>query len=100
MINTLAHLDRKRLEALCQQQEVQRLAVFGSALRSDFEPASDIDILVEFQPGARVGFAFFMLQDELSALFGRRVDLNTPAFLGRDIRDTVLAEAETLYVAA
>jgi predicted nucleotidyltransferase len=76
------------------------MAVFGSALRDDFGPRSDIDVLVEFEPRARVGLAFFSMQDELSALLGRKVDLNTPGFLSRYFREGVLKEAQDLYVAA
>jgi predicted nucleotidyltransferase len=71
--------------------------MFGSALRSDFRPDSDVDVLVEFEPGRAPGFGFFDIQDELSALFGRRVDLNTPGFLSERIRCGVRAEAEVLF---
>lgn len=89
-----------RLAEICRRYQVQRLSLFGSALRDDFGPASDIDLLVEFQPGARTGLAFFALQDELSTAIGRTVDLNTAGFLGPRILPTVLAEAQPLYVAA
>jgi len=79
---------------------VRRLALFGSVLRDDFTPASDVDVLVEFEPGHVPGLAFFSMEAELSALLARKVDLNTPAFLSRYFRDQVLAEAETQYVAA
>jgi predicted nucleotidyltransferase len=79
---------------------VRRLALFGSVLRDDFHPESDVDVLVEFEPGHVPGLAFFAMQDELSAILGRKVDLNTPGFLSRYFRDEVLAEAETQYVAA
>ena len=68
-----------------------------SVLRDDFRPESDIDVLVEFEPGARTGLAFFAMQDELSAILGRKVDLNTPGFLGKYFRDQVLREAEVQY---
>lgn len=89
-----------RLVEICRHYQVRRLALFGSALRDDFGPASDVDLLVEFQPGARTGLAFFALQDELSAAIGRTVDLNTAGFLGPRILPEVLAEALPLYVAA
>jgi hypothetical protein len=89
-----------RIEAFCSRHRIRRMAIFGSALRDDFGPGSDVDVLVEFEPGARVGLAFFSMQDELSALLGRKVDLNTPGFLSRYFRDSVLREAEDLYVAA
>ena len=89
-----------RLAEICRRYQVRRLALFGSVLRDDFGPSSDIDMLVEFEPGVRTGLAFFALQDELSAAIGRTVDLNTAGFLGPRILPTVLAEAQPLYVAA
>jgi predicted nucleotidyltransferase len=75
-------------------------ALFGSVLRSDFSPESDVDLIVEFQPGRTPGLAFFRLESELSALLGRRMDLNTKASLSPYFRDRVLFEARALYVAA
>ena len=69
-------------------------------LRDDFRPESDVDVLVEFQPGVRVGLAFIRLQDELSAILGHKVDLNTPGCISKYFRDEVLDEAKELYVAA
>lgn len=69
-------------------------------LRDDFTPESDVDVLVEFDPGHVPGLAFFAMESELAAIVGRRVDLNTPGFLSRHFRDRVLAEAENQYVAA
>jgi len=82
-----------------RRNHIRRLALFGSVLRDDFRPDSDVDILVEFETGARVGLRFFALQRELTELIGREVDLNTPGFLSPSFRDDVLAEAENLYVA-
>lgn len=73
--------------------------LFGSILRDDFSPDSDIDVLVEFQPDHTPGLAFFSMQEELSALLGRAVDLNTPRCLSRYFRDDVLREAEVVYAA-
>ena len=100
MAYDLATLPRKRLAALCRRHGIRRLAVFGSALREDFGEASDVDVLVEFESEVRVGLAFFRIEEELTRLLGCRVDLNTPGFLGRRIRDRVLAEARDVYVAA
>jgi uncharacterized protein len=75
-------------------------AAFGSVLRDDFTPSSDVDVLVEFEPGKTPGFAFFSMEEELSRILGRRVDLNTPNSLSKYFRDEVLAEAEELYVQA
>ena len=93
-------IDRERLAEFCRQNGVRRLAVFGSALRDDFGPDSDIDVLIEFEPGRTPGLRFFWMQDELSRLFNRTVDLHTPASLSRYFRSQVLSEAEDQYVAA
>jgi uncharacterized protein len=90
----------ERIAAFCRQNGIRRLALFGSILRDDFGPESDIDVLVEFQPGVRVGLSFFRIQDELSEILGRRVDLNTAGFLSAQFRDDVITEAEPVYVAA
>ena len=95
-----AKLPMDRVAAFCRKHRIRRLAVFGSALRDDFTPQSDVDVLVEFEPGVRVGWAFFGMQDELSEILGRNVDLNTEGFLSRYFRDQVLAEAKDVYVAA
>jgi uncharacterized protein len=93
-------VDQERLAEFCQQNGVRRLAVFGSALRDDFGPASDVDVLIEFEPGRTPGLRFFWMQEELSRLFRRTVDLHTPASLSPYFRRRVLAEAEDQYVAA
>lgn len=85
------------LESFCRRHHIRKLSIFGSALRNDFSPESDIDVLVEFEPGHTPGLAFFGMQDELSELFGRKVDLNTPAFLSRYFRQDVLEEARVYY---
>jgi predicted nucleotidyltransferase len=92
-------LPRETLAEFSRRNRIRRLALFGSALRDDFRPDSDLDILVEFEPDARVGLRFFALQRELTELLGRSVDLNTPAFISPYFRDQVMTEAEDLYVA-
>ena len=74
-----------------------RFMLFGSAVREDFRPDSDIDVLVEFEPGHVPGFGFFTLQDELAAIFKRDVDLNTWGFLSPHIREDVARDAVTLF---
>ncbi len=96
---TLA-INRRAITELCRRYGIRRLALFGSVLRGDARPGSDIDILVEFIPGRSVGLRFITIQDELSALFGTPVDLNTPAFLSPHFRGRVLHEAQPLYEAA
>jgi hypothetical protein len=93
-------IPRAAITEFCRAHHIRRLALFGSILREDFGPESDIDVLVEFEPDSTPGFAFFGLQDELSRMLGRRVDLNTPGFLSKYFRDQVLREAEAVYEAA
>lgn len=83
----------------CRRHHIRKLALFGSVLRDDFQPNSDIDVLVEFEPGFVPGLGFFSLESELSEILGRKVDLNTAAFLSKYFRDRTLAEAEVAYVA-
>lgn len=92
-------VDRVRIAAFCKAHHIRKLALFGSVTRADFRHNSDIDVLVEFEPGHVPGLAFFSIEDELSRLFGRHVDLNTPAFLSPDFRDEALAEAVPIYSA-
>lgn len=93
-------ISRERIAAFCRANGIRRLALFGSILRDDFRPESDVDVLVEFQPGVRVGLAFIRMQDELSSILGRKVDLHTPGSLSKYFRAEVLDEAEALYGAA
>jgi predicted nucleotidyltransferase len=88
------------ISAFCRRNHIRRLALFGSILRRDFRADSDIDVLVEFAPGHTPGLAFFAMQDELTDLLGRRVDLHTAGSLSKYFRDEVLAEAKVQYDAA
>jgi uncharacterized protein len=88
------------IAAFCKRHHIRRLSFFGSILRDDFGPQSDIDVLVEFQPGHTPGLAFFGMQDELSSLLGRRVDMHTQASLSKYFRDEVLSAAQVHYDAA
>jgi predicted nucleotidyltransferase len=91
-------IDRSRIAEFCRVNHIRKLALFGSVLRSDFTTDSDVDVLVEFEPGHIPGLAFFGMEDDLSEIFGRKVDLNTPGFLSPYFRDEVLTEAEVLYL--
>ncbi len=93
-------IPQQELAEFCRRNRIRRLALFGSVLREDFGPDSDIDVLVEFEPDTHVGLRFFELEAELAEILGRDVDLNTPGFLSKYFRDRVLAEAEVLYDAA
>jgi uncharacterized protein len=93
-------LPGQALAEFCRRNHIRRLALFGSVLREDFTPSSDVDVLVEFEPGHVPGLAFFALERELSELLGRKADLNTAGFLSPYFLDEVLTEAEDVYVAA
>ena len=91
---------KEPIAEFCRRHHIRRLALFGSVLRDDFRPESDVDVLVEFESGQAPGLAFFELEKELSAILGRQVELSTPNFLSRYIRSDVLAQAEVQYDAA
>lgn len=97
MNDLLESIDRERLAELCRRHGIARLALFGSAARGELSPESDLDVLVEFIAGRRVGLRFITVQDELQELLGREVDLNTRGFLSPHFRDKVEAEAVPLY---
>jgi uncharacterized protein len=89
-----------RLAEFCKRNQVQELALFGSAITSDFGEDSDIDLLVTFQPGARIGFlTLARMRRELEDILGRKVDLVPKGGLKPAIRNSVLATARVLYVA-
>jgi predicted nucleotidyltransferase len=90
-------IDQGRIASFCRKHHIARLALFGSALRQDFRPDSDVDVLVEFGPGHLPGLAFFAMEEELSEILGRKVDLNTPGFISPYFRNEVLAESEVQY---
>ena len=88
-----------RLEPLCVRWKIREFAVFGSALRDDFGPNSDVDVLVEFEPNYRIGLIKMAgIEIELGRLLGRKVDLRTPADLSRYFRQKVVASEEIKYV--
>lgn len=85
------------LRAYCKAHAIARLRLFGSAAREDFDPGrSDVDLLVEYETGRHPGLDHFRIAEELSEMFGRKVDLNTPAMMGRQLQK-VLREARLLY---
>jgi predicted nucleotidyltransferase len=92
-------IDKGKIAEFCRRHHIRKLAFFGSALRDDFSDDSDLDVLVEFEEGHVPGLAFFAMEDELSELLGRKVDLNTPGFLSPYFRDEVAENAEVQYVA-
>lgn len=94
-------LPKQKIEEFCRRHHIRKLAVFGSALRDDFRPRSDLDVLVEFDPEHTPGLIGLAgMEIELSTLIGgRKVDMNTPLCLSPFFRDEVIAEAEPVYVA-
>ena len=86
------------INLFCRKYSVRKLLFFGSVLRNELRPESDIDVLVEFIPGQKVGFLkMAKMELELTSILGRKVDLRTPAELSRYFRDDVLAGAEVQY---
>jgi hypothetical protein len=95
------NIPKEKIADFCKQNHIRRLYLFGSVLREDFRPGSDIDVLVEFEPGTRVGLIRLSgLEIELGDIIGRKVDLNTPGFLSKYYRDKILGDAEVQYDAA
>jgi predicted nucleotidyltransferase len=95
-------VDRERIADFCRRHHIRRLSFFGSVLRDDFGPESDVDVLVEFEPGRTPGyFKLIEMEFELTDLLdlGRKVDLRTPRELSRYFRDEVVATAEPIYAA-
>ena len=92
-------IDRAAIAEFCRRNGIRKLALFGSVLGDEFRPDSDVDVLVEFENGKTPGFHFFGLQDELSEMIGRNVDLNTRGFLGPRITAKVEPVAEVIYSA-
>lgn len=90
---------KEEIKKFCRTNHIRKLSVFGSALRDNFSPESDIDLLVEFESGHIPGFfKFVKMGDELSTILGgRKVDLRTPEDLSRYFRDEVLEMAEVQY---
>lgn len=95
------NFDRESVVRFCRANHIRKLSLFGSVLREDFGPESDVDLLVEFEPEAKVGlFDISRMEIELSPLFGgRKVDLRTPGDLGRHMRERVVSTAEGVYAA-
>lgn len=93
-------IDRERIAEFCRMHHIRKLAFFGSVLRDGFDPDSDVDVLVEFEPGYPVGFIKLAgIERELSELLGRTAHISTPGGISRYFKDEVLREAEVQYVA-
>jgi len=90
-------IPKDKIADFCRRNHIRKLSIFGSARGEYFTAESDVDILVEFEKGYEPGFAFFDMEDKLSIMLGRKVDLNTPNFLSRYFRDEVIKSAEVQY---
>ncbi len=88
-------IDLERVAAFCRERGIRKLSLFGSVLRDDFLPSSDVDVLVEFSPEARPGLDFFGYGEDLAAIIGRKIDFCSK--LDPLIRDTAEREAFTVY---
>ena len=89
---------RDQIADFCRRHHIRKLALFGSVLRDDFQPESDIDVLVEFEPGHIVGFEMIDMEEELARLFGgHKVDIVQEKYLNARLRGRVLAGAEVQY---
>ncbi len=96
-MNVADLVTKDQIEPLCRKYHIRKMSLFGSVVRADFSTHSDIDILVEFEPGHIPGFDFFLIEAELSQLLGRKIDLQTRQFLSPEILESVLLEAVPVY---
>jgi len=98
MIYQGLEIPKEKITEFCHKNHIKKLALFGSILRGDFRPESDVDMLVEFEPEHHIGLLGMAgLELELSEMLGRKVDLRPPAELSRYFREEVLAEAEVQF---
>ena len=98
MLKLTDYISRAELEAFCRRNHITRMSLFGSALRDELKPGSDIDILVEFDKNHMPGlFDIAGMEIELAEMLGRKVDLRTPAELSRYFRDDVMEKARVEY---
>ncbi len=94
-------IPKDEIARFCRRNRIHRLSLFGSVLRDDFGPDSDVDVLVEFESDAKVDyFDLHDMEEQLSSLLGQKVDLSTVKSLSKYFRDEVLREAQVQYVAA
>ena len=93
------HIPTEGIAEICRRHRVRRMALFGSVIRDDFTPQSDVDVLIEYEPGHADGFGFTDMRYELTDLLHREVDLHTPASISPYFRHEVMGDAEDIYVA-
>lgn len=100
MVRRSLEIQRDQLAELCRRHRIRRLSVFGSALRDDFGPDSDLDLLIEFEPGYSPGWDIIHVENDLSRLFGgRTIDIVNPKFLNPRLRQRILDSAVLEYEA-
>ena len=103
LLNGMANhlrLDSEEIAEFCRRNHIRKLSLFGSFLREDSSSDSDVDVLVEFEPGYRIGLIRMAgIENELSGIVGRKVDLRIPEDLSRHFRDRVVSSAEVQYAA-
>lgn len=97
MVSTAITIPEQQLAEYCEQNHITKLALFGSVLREDFGPESDVDVIVEFHPDHIPGWAIIDVQDQLARLLRRKVDLLTFAGISKYHRKRILDEAKTIY---
>ena len=98
MIRHGIDISKEKIADFCRRNHIRKLAFFGSFLRDDFRPDSDIDVLVDFEPEHVPGFRLIEIEEELSALLGgRKIDMVTEKYLNRRLRDQVLTDKEAMY---
>lgn len=93
-------IDKEVIATFCRKWHVTELALFGSVLRDDFGPESDVDVLVTFEPGYQIGFAISRMRRELAEIFGRRVDIGTKRAVKPRLIEAILASSEVIYAVA
>lgn len=98
MVRLANDIQHDKLADLCQRHHIRRLSLFGSVLRDDFGPDSDVDVLIEFDRRYPVGFRVFRVEEELSRLFGgRKVDIVNPRYLNPRLKSRILGSAQVQY---
>ena len=90
-------LPKARIEDYCRRKGIRKLSLFGSVLRNDFGPQSDVDVMAEFEPGVQYGWEYFSLGDELEEIWGRKVDFHTPQDFRPSRRNEILAHTRKVY---
>jgi len=100
MVSAAIDIPEEKIAEFCRRNHITKLALFGSVLRDDFTPKSDVDVIVEFHPDHIPGWAFFGMQEELGEILQREVDLLTFTEISKYFRKKILREAQTVYVSS